>query len=121
MRLLSIALLSVMLFFPLYWALHPVLGPNWGAGLAAVMMYVGFPVALLVIFKNEWDGPVIKFCNYLIAILLLIVSVWVVYVAFGEGSDQLNAIRFFWFYGVAALYYMAFGRFHIKLKEEDET
>jgi len=31
LRLLSIALLSILLFFPIYAGLHPLLGPNWAA------------------------------------------------------------------------------------------
>ena len=101
--------------------LHPYLGANWAAGIAAGMMYVGLPVMFMLFWQKEWEGPVVRACNYLIAIAVLGVSAWFAYVAFSEGRDQVNAIRFFWIYGMAALYYLAFGRFHIQLKNESET
>lgn len=53
MRLLLIALGSVALFFPTYWLFHAAVGPNWGAAIAAVAMYVAFPALGMAL----WTGP----------------------------------------------------------------
>ena len=111
----------MLLFFPLYAALHPLLGPNWGAGIAAVFLYVGFPVIFLLLFPKEWRHPLVRFMNYLIALAVLWVSFYFLYLAFSEGEDEINAIRFFWFYGVTALYYLAFSRMRFSEPEEDEA
>lgn len=47
MRLLVVAIASVVLFFPTFWLFNAVVGPNWGAGIAAVAMYIAFPVLAL--------------------------------------------------------------------------
>jgi hypothetical protein len=52
LRLLVVAVASVILFFPTYWLFHAVVGPDWGAGIAAVAMYVVFPVIAL----RAWGG-----------------------------------------------------------------
>ena len=121
MRLLSIAILSVLLFFPLYAVLHPLFGPNWAAGIAAFFMYIGLPAFFLFIFPKEWKHPLIKFMNYLLAAAVLWISFYFLYLAFTEGRDEINAIRFFWFYGIAAFYYLAFGRMRYEKASEDEA
>ncbi len=52
MRLALVALTSVVLFFPAFWLFQLAVGPNWGAGIAAVGMYVAFPVFAL----RVWPG-----------------------------------------------------------------
>jgi hypothetical protein len=47
MRFLVVATASVVLFFPTFWLFNAVVGPNWGAGIAAVAMYIAFPVLAL--------------------------------------------------------------------------
>ena len=121
MRFLSIALLSVLLFIPIYIGLHPLVGPNWAAGIAAVLLYVGFPVFFLLLFPKEWTHPLIKVGNYVIAIGVLWVSFLFLEEAFSKGEKEIDAIRFFWAYGVAALYYLAFGRMRGSEPEEDEA
>lgn len=120
MRLLCIAILSVLSFFLLYIALHPLFGPN-AAWFAAFMMYVGFPALFLLYWDEEWEGPVVRAGNYLIAAIVLGMSVWFVYVAISEGKDQINSFRFFAVYGYGALHYFAFGKLHIKLRRGGET
>ncbi len=44
MRFLAIAIASVILFFPTFWLFNLVVGANWGAGIAAVAMYLAFPI-----------------------------------------------------------------------------
>ena len=121
MRLLSIALLSILLFFPIYAGLHPLLGPNWAAGIAAGLLYVGLPAFFLFLFPKEWTHPLIKVGNYLIAISVLWVSFFFLEEAFSKGEKEIDAIRFFWVFGVAALYYLAFGRMRGSESEEDEV
>ncbi|MBC8168124.1 MAG: hypothetical protein H7Y20_19930 [Bryobacteraceae bacterium] len=53
MRILLIAITSVVLFFPTFWLFNAVVGPNWGAGIAAVGMYIGFPIIALRIWRNK--------------------------------------------------------------------
>lgn len=47
MRLLFVAIAAVVLFFPTFWLFNAVVGPNWGAGIAAVAMYIAFPMLAL--------------------------------------------------------------------------
>ena len=79
MRLLLIAIASVILFFPLYWALHPFFGPNWAAGLAAFMMYICFPCLFLLKWSERSRHPFIKACNYVLAVIVLGLLGWVFY------------------------------------------
>jgi len=52
LRVLTICLGSVVLFFPAYWVLHPLLGADWGAAIAAALMYLGFPALMLKLWKT---------------------------------------------------------------------
>lgn len=119
MRLLCIAILSVILFFLMFFALHPIFGEN-AAWIAAFMMYIGFPILLLKFWNKEWEGPVVRTGNYIIALVVLGFSLWFAYLAISEGTMQLNAVMFFVVYGYGALHYLAFGRLHFKLREENE-
>ena len=123
MRFLSIALLSVLLFFPIYALLHPVVGPNWAAGIAVLFLYVVLPVFFLLLFPKEWRHPLAKLGNYLIAAAVFCLSIYFLYIAFFErgGEKGVEAIHFFWVYGTAALYYMAFGRMKGSEPEQDES
>ncbi len=53
MRYIVIASTSIVLFFPMYWLFHAVVGPNWGAGIAAVSMYIAFPLIALNVWKAK--------------------------------------------------------------------
>lgn len=55
MRLLITAILSVCLFFPAYWLLHALLGADCGGIIAAILMYIIFPITLLNIWKGKPD------------------------------------------------------------------
>jgi hypothetical protein len=116
MRLLTIGIISVILFFPLYFLLHPILGANWGAGVSAFLMYIGFPIMFLKVWKDEWSGPIVKFLNYIIAICVLGCSIYFFYIEFMRDGEGLNAFKFFGVYGTASIYYIIWGRFHINLK-----
>lgn len=118
MRLLTIGILSVFLFFLLYIALHPLLGANWAAGVAMFTCFIGLPVGLLLLWRKEWRGPVAKACNYVIAIAVLCTSIWFLYVGFSEGFDRVDQVEFLRFCVSAAIYYLVFGRFHIPLKRK---
>lgn len=52
-RFLVVAVVSVILFFPTYWLFHAVVGPDWGAGIAAVAMYVAFPAIALRLWREK--------------------------------------------------------------------
>lgn len=120
MRLLTIGLLSVFLFFPIYIGLHPLIGEVWASWIAAAFMYVVLPVLFLYVFPKEWRHPLAKAGNYLIALTVLGVSVYLVKEAFSKGEEEINAVLFFWFYGAAALYYLAFGHMHWSAPEDEE-
>ena len=53
MRFIVIVICSVGLFFPMYWLFEAVVGPNWGAGIAAVAMYIAFPVAAMKMWPEK--------------------------------------------------------------------
>ena len=57
MRIIVIAILSVVLFFPTYWLFHSVVGPDWGAGIAAFGMYIAFPILALRVWKSREPVP----------------------------------------------------------------
>ena len=101
--------------------LHPLVGPNWAAGIAVLFLYVGLPVFFLLLFPKEWTHPLIKIGNKLIALAVLLVSFYFLYLAFFEGEKEVDAIRFFWVYGVAAFYYLAFGRMKGSEPDQDEA
>lgn len=56
MRFLTIAVGSVVLFFPLFWLFDAIVGPSWSAGIAAFAMYIAFPVLALKL----WGSPKTK-------------------------------------------------------------
>ena len=57
MKLILIALASVILFFPMYWLLHPIMGANYGAAIAALIMFLVFPGAIMfAIHKRDIAG-----------------------------------------------------------------
>ena len=47
MKLILIPLASVILFFPMYWLLHPIFGANYGAVVSALSMFLVFPGAIM--------------------------------------------------------------------------
>lgn len=54
MRFLYVAISAVILFFPAYWLFQRVVGQDWGAGIAAVFMYVWYPyMALKFLGRND--------------------------------------------------------------------
>ena len=119
MRLLCIALLSVILFFVMFFILHPLFG-DAAAWISAFMMYIGFPVLFLKFWNKEWEGPVVRTGNYLIAMVILSCSIWVGYMAFTSEVKEQSAIMFFAVYGYGALHYLAFGRLHFKLRDNEK-
>ena len=42
-----------MLFFPAFWLFSQAVGDNWGAGIAAVAMYLAFPILMMKV----WPEP----------------------------------------------------------------
>ena len=121
MRLILIAIVSVVLFFPLYWMLHPFFGPNWGAGIAAFMMYIGFPV----LFLSKWDErsthPFIKVCNYLLAFVVLALLGWVLYGIMFENAPIPNSIGLVAMYGYLAFYFLKNGFMPYHAVDVEET
>jgi hypothetical protein len=57
MRFIVIAVCSVVLFFPTYWLFESVVGANWGAGIAAVAMYIAFPVLAMKVWPGKPAKP----------------------------------------------------------------
>ena len=111
----------MLLFFPIYIGLHPIVGPKWAAAIAAFFLYIGLPAFFLFLFPKEWTHPLIMVGNYLIAIGVLWFSFYFLEQAFSEGEKEIDAIHFFWIYGVAALYYLAFGRMRDSEPEDSEA
>ncbi len=119
MKYLVIALTSVVGFFVLFIALSFVIGSDWAAILAAVMMYIGFPILLLRKWKNPWSGKFVKVCNYLIAALLLLCSGWYFYVVIEEGGNILQPLGFFLVWASPALYFIIKGKLPFNASKED--
>ncbi|ROR97866.1 hypothetical protein EDC56_3533 [Sinobacterium caligoides] len=119
MKLLCIAVLSIILFFVSYVALHPLFGEN-AALLCLFMMYIGFPALFLKFWKKEWEGPVVKFGNYMIALVVLGFSIWYSYLAIIGEAEKLNAVMFFLVYGYGALHFLTFGKLHFQIKRSNE-
>ena len=54
MRYIYVAISAIVLFFPVFWLFSQAVGDNWGAGLAAIFMYVWYPfMALKFLSRNE--------------------------------------------------------------------
>ncbi|ULQ46027.1 hypothetical protein JN531_013065 [Flagellatimonas centrodinii] len=109
MRLLLIGISCVALFFPLYWALHPFAGPNWGAGIAAFMMYIGFPSLFLLKWHRRSTHPLIKACNYALAVVVLLLLAWVAYRVIVGSAPLPQAVGLFFVYGGLAVYFLKHG------------
>ena len=109
MRLLLIAIASLILFFPLYWALHPFFGPNWGGGIAAFMMYIGFPSLFLLKWSKRSSHPFIKACNYALASIVLGLLGWVFYGVLFNNAPIANSIALAGVYGYLAFYFLKHG------------
>src|SRR5262245_11954797 len=72
LRLLTIGIGSIVLFVPAYMVLHPLLGEGQAAWIAMGLMYLGFPVLLLKLWKTyppmtavpiEPDDPILAECT----------------------------------------------------------
>ncbi len=57
MKYLLLIFASLVLFFPIYWLFEPVVGQNWGAGIAAVAMYLAFPIIGLLWIDRTTKEP----------------------------------------------------------------
>ena len=117
MRLLLLAIVSVILFFPLYWMLHPFFGPNWGAGIAAFMMYIGFPTLFILKWSKRSSSPFIKTCNYFLAFVVLGLLGWVIYGVLFNDSPIPNSIGLIGVYGSLAFYFIKNGYMPYQEKE----
>jgi len=120
MRLLIIAFASVILFFPTFAILEPVFGANWGAGIAAFMMYIGFPSMLLLKWNKPGDNPVFKIGNYLLALIVLGLLCLVVYRALFEGAPWPNSFGLFIMYLSSAIYFIKNGHMPYQKQQEKE-
>ena len=108
MRLLLISIFCLILFFPTYWALHPILGPNWGAGLALLLSWLLLPVFLL----RKWSVTKNRFLiagNYILALLVLGFSTWVLYHWLIQGFELEGSVRLLFIYFFCSVYYLAQG------------
>tara|TARA_B100001063_G_C16339340_1_gene345999 strand:- start:119 stop:505 length:387 start_codon:yes stop_codon:yes gene_type:complete len=121
MRLLLIAIASVVLFFPLYWALHPFFGPNWGAGIAAFMMYIGFPALFLLKWSKRSTSPFIKGCNYVLAAIVLGLLAWVIYGILFNNAPIPNSVGLIGVYGYLAFYFIKNGYMPYQEIETEEA
>lgn len=120
MRLLLSAILSVILFFPLYWTLHPFFGPNWGAGISAFMMYIGFPILFLLKWGKRSCHPFIKTCNYVLAIIVLALLGWVFYGVLFNNAPLPNSIALAGVYSYLAFYFLKNGYMPYQAEELEE-
>ena len=57
MKYLLLVFASLVFFFPTYWLFEPVVGQNWGAGIAAVAMYLAFPIIGLLWIDRTTKEP----------------------------------------------------------------
>jgi membrane protease YdiL (CAAX protease family) len=120
MRLLLIAIASVILFFPLYWALHPFFGANWGAGIAAFMMYIGFPSLFLLKWGKRSRNPMIKKINSAFAVIILGLVGWVLYQMFFKGAPVPNSIALVFVYSYLAFYFLKHGYMPYQAREVEK-
>jgi len=118
MRLLLIAIASLILFFPLFWALNPFFGQDWGAWIAAFLMFIVFPTFLLKSSKPSKPSkhPLIKACNYLLAIFVLGLISWVLYNAFFNNAPIEQAYTLTGIIS-AAIYFLKHGYMPYQEKE----
>ena len=117
MRLLLIGIASVVLFFPLYWMLHPFFGPNWGAGIAAFMMYIGFPVLFVLKWSKRSTSPIMKACNYFLAFVVLGLLSWVIYGVLFNDDPVPNSVGLIGVYGYLSFYFIKNGYMPYQEKE----
>ena len=118
MRLLLISILCVFLFFPAYWLFHYFVGPNWGSGIAVVLCWLVLPYLLL----KKWASTrsrIFIVGNYLLAIIVLALSMWVLYKWLFVGEDLQGSVRLLFLYIFAAVFYLAQGR--MPYQKEKET
>ncbi|WP_390609633.1 hypothetical protein [Alteromonas gracilis] len=118
MRLLLISILCVFLFFPAYWLFHYFVGPNWGSGIAVVLCWLVLPYLLL----KKWASTrsrIFIVGNYLLAIIVLALSMWVLYKWLFVGEDLQDSVRLLFLYIFAAVFYLAQGR--MPYQKEKET
>ena len=54
---LFVCVSAVVLFFLAYFLLSPLLGTDWAAGIAAFIMYIGYPVAALLLIDKFKPKP----------------------------------------------------------------
>lgn len=97
--------------------LHPFFGPNWGAGIAAFMMYVGFPTLFLLKWSKRSSSPFIKTCNYLLAAIVLALLGWVIYGVVFRGLPAPNSVGLIGIYGYLATYFIRNGYMPYQAKE----
>ena len=93
----------------MYWMLYPFFGPNWGAGIAAFMMYVGFPSLFLLKWHKRSISPFIKACNYVLSAIVLGLLGWVIYGVTFNGLPVPNSIGLIFIYGYLAIYFIKNG------------
>ncbi|BCO17649.1 hypothetical protein KUC3_05060 [Alteromonas sp. KC3] len=120
-RLLVIAILAVVLFFPLYWLFYFITGQEWTAWIAGVLVWIVFPIIMLKIWEPEWRGRLVRILNYAIATMLLVLSAIYLYQSYSASESLSGPIGFFVFFGLPSIYYLFKGKFHINLKGGDET
>ena len=109
MRLLLIAIASIVLFFPLYWLLHPLFGPDWGSGIAVFTMYIVFPALFLLKWNQPSTNPFFKVCNYLLAFIVLSLMCWIIYDVIFNSTPLPNSIVLFSLYGYFSIYFIKNG------------
>lgn len=109
----------MILFFPLYWLLQPIFGADWGAGIAAFMMYIGFPCIFLLKWGTRSTHPFIRACNYGLAAIVLGLLAWVAYRVLFEGAPWPNGLGLIFVYGYLSIYFLRHGHMPYQAKEVD--
>jgi len=91
--------------------LSPMVGPDWSIGIAVFMTVLGYPI----LFLREWrrsTNPIIKACNYALAMLVLVALVDVACSVVFEGApvrDAFPLLLLFGLYGGVAGYFIRRG------------
>ena len=120
MRLLLISIFCVIIFFPSYWLFHPIMGPNWGSGVSIVLCWLLLPYFLLKQW-NSTQSKVLIAGNYLLAIMVLAFTGWVLYRWLIVGEELQGSVRLLGVYLFGAVFYLAQGRMPYQKQAEESA
>ena len=103
----------------MYWALHPIVGANWGAWSAVVLTWLVLPYFLLKKWSSPSRHPILRAGNYVLAILVLGFSLWVAYRWLIQGFELEGSARLLFIYIFCAVYYLSQGHMPYQKNEQN--